>query len=340
MPENATIDELRQIDTTAIEQLCEIKREQEVLQHRLAMMEEKHEMVSEAVYERVRNDYQSRHREFEDKARPLKTQARQEYATLHTLRKQIKSTLEAVHLDKEELEFRHELGEFDEEDFSQRLAACNTQLEERQAELAEAEQLKARFLAAFHSEEELTAEPEEGKAPTAEPEEGEELTAEPVGEEAPPAKPEPTSITAQREPSVSTDETIARMPIAGESGADSEQADRQRTRIVPRSTDIGKTVMMHGPVLVALREDGSSEEFLLGVKPIVIGRAPKCKIRLAEPGVSRQHAEVSFGPTGYSIRDLDSENGTQINGEPVTERKLQDGDLISIGSSELLFREE
>src|SRR5215475_7577790 len=50
-----------------------------------------------------------------------------------------------------------------------------------------------------------------------------------------------------------------------------------------------------------------------------IGRSEESHIRVQRPSVSRQHALVSAGPTGFSIQDLHSQNGTYVNGERITE---------------------
>jgi pSer/pThr/pTyr-binding forkhead associated (FHA) protein len=55
--------------------------------------------------------------------------------------------------------------------------------------------------------------------------------------------------------------------------------------------------------------------------------------------VSRQHALVSAGPTGFMIQDLHSQNGTYINGERITESaSLNDGDRVTLGDAEFVFQ--
>lgn len=70
-----------------------------------------------------------------------------------------------------------------------------------------------------------------------------------------------------------------------------------------------------------------------------IGRAEDVQIRVQRPSVSRQHAIVCSGPTGFTIRDLRSQNGTYINGERITaEQPLQDGDRVTFGDAEFVFQ--
>jgi adenylate cyclase len=71
---------------------------------------------------------------------------------------------------------------------------------------------------------------------------------------------------------------------------------------------------------------------------VVIGRSPDCQIVLRDFGISRNHAKVIVGDDGtVRILDLKSKNGTQVNGVPVVEAPLRDGDRILLGKFELTF---
>jgi len=75
----------------------------------------------------------------------------------------------------------------------------------------------------------------------------------------------------------------------------------------------------------------------LADRPMVIGRAAEADIRLADTSVSRRHAEVRPEGDGWNVRDLGSTNGTKVNGAVITDRKLKDGDTVSVGDSHLRF---
>ena len=72
-------------------------------------------------------------------------------------------------------------------------------------------------------------------------------------------------------------------------------------------------------------------------RPVVIGRLSSCDIPLGDPQVSRRHAEVRRDPEGFTVFDLGSTNGTVVNGSPVRERRLADGDELRIGSATIRF---
>jgi pSer/pThr/pTyr-binding forkhead associated (FHA) protein len=72
--------------------------------------------------------------------------------------------------------------------------------------------------------------------------------------------------------------------------------------------------------------------------PVVqIGRAPGCDIVLDDRNVSRRHAEIRRRGPVVVLVDLDSTNGTIVNGRRVREHPLADGDRITLGNSRLTF---
>lgn len=71
-----------------------------------------------------------------------------------------------------------------------------------------------------------------------------------------------------------------------------------------------------------------------------IGRARSTGgIVLSDPNISRRHAELTYTSTGWRICDLNSTNGTLVNNVDIDECALRDGDLITLGLTNLEFRE-
>ena len=75
-------------------------------------------------------------------------------------------------------------------------------------------------------------------------------------------------------------------------------------------------------------------------KPLVIGRGRECDIRLADPNVSRRHAEIRREGSVYTVSDLVSTNGTELNGQRIKRAELHDGDRIVVGQTELAFNRD
>lgn len=66
----------------------------------------------------------------------------------------------------------------------------------------------------------------------------------------------------------------------------------------------------------------------------IVGRAPASDIVLEDPSVSRFHARIEVNGRRIDVRDLDSTNGTWINGRSIGASPLEAGDLITFGSIE------
>ena len=71
--------------------------------------------------------------------------------------------------------------------------------------------------------------------------------------------------------------------------------------------------------------------------PITIGREEGNLLRLNDERVSRFHAKIQQEDGDILLTDLDSTNGTRVNGAPVQIRRLRPGDQIALGRSMLLF---
>jgi len=91
---------------------------------------------------------------------------------------------------------------------------------------------------------------------------------------------------------------------------------------------------------IVAREGSVRREVPLTADPITVGRDPKNDIVLDDRRVSRRHAEVRLRLGRYTLYDLQSTNGTFVNGRRIAEMVLSDDDRITIGGAELLVRLE
>jgi len=92
------------------------------------------------------------------------------------------------------------------------------------------------------------------------------------------------------------------------------------------------------PEIVTLSVDG--RKFEVTKRRTVIGRSKDCDVQIDDPGASRRHAELRQEGTAYWIVDLDSTNGLEVNGLRTQRAKLDHGDKITIGSTEISFRRD
>src|SRR5580700_3119562 len=71
--------------------------------------------------------------------------------------------------------------------------------------------------------------------------------------------------------------------------------------------------------------------------PVTIGREEGNLLRLNDERVSRFHAKIQLDDSDYILTDLESTNGTRVNGAVVQIRRLRYGDRVGVGRSVLLF---
>lgn len=96
--------------------------------------------------------------------------------------------------------------------------------------------------------------------------------------------------------------------------------------------------------LVQLVDGVAANKFALDDERVAIGRGPNNVVIIDDLSVSVSHAVVERTGEGesaeYFVRDLDSTNGTFVNEEPITHRRLHNRDVIRIGWSYFEFIDE
>lgn len=90
------------------------------------------------------------------------------------------------------------------------------------------------------------------------------------------------------------------------------------------------------PKLILTHDGAVIKEFTLDEERITIGRKPSNQIHIDDPTISGEHAAILMLQHAY-VEDLNSTNGTNLNGKPVTKRQLNHGDIIKIGRHEFKF---
>jgi hypothetical protein len=84
----------------------------------------------------------------------------------------------------------------------------------------------------------------------------------------------------------------------------------------------------------------AGKSYALTGTPLVLGRDGGCDVTIDDVNISRRHVRLSQDVAGtWKLTDLDSTNGTRLNGKPITTALLRDGDQIALGVTVLEFRE-
>ncbi len=126
-----------------------------------------------------------------------------------------------------------------------------------------------------------------------------------------------------------------------------EEAPAAAAEAAPSAGDFGHT-MVYSPdraarVLDAPRDGarallvGEGRRSVLSGDLLTIGRSRECEVMLADPNVSRKHAEVRREGGRWVVADLGSTNGIKVNGRRVDRAQLEPGDRITLGLTELTF---
>ncbi|NUN49345.1 MAG: FHA domain-containing protein [Candidatus Brocadiae bacterium] len=87
-----------------------------------------------------------------------------------------------------------------------------------------------------------------------------------------------------------------------------------------------------------VRFEGAEERFTFTQDVISLGRTAQNTIQVKDPKASRNHAEIRRVDDGWKLVDLESSNGTSINGEKANTQTLKPGDVIAIGLFEIVFQ--
>ncbi|MCK5645381.1 MAG: FHA domain-containing protein [Anaerolineales bacterium] len=85
------------------------------------------------------------------------------------------------------------------------------------------------------------------------------------------------------------------------------------------------------PVLISQTGKLTGTRWALDRDEIIIGRSPNCDFVIPDRQVSREHARLYRSEDGFYIHDMDSKNGTYLNGSTISKPTLlQDGDVIQV----------
>ncbi len=90
--------------------------------------------------------------------------------------------------------------------------------------------------------------------------------------------------------------------------------------------------------LVIVEGDNKWKDYKISNSRILIGRSKDCDISINDPHISARQASIRVANDVITITDLDSSNGTYVNGQEITKIELKDNDLIKIGDTTLKFK--
>ena len=96
--------------------------------------------------------------------------------------------------------------------------------------------------------------------------------------------------------------------------------------------------MAHATLLVINGSGRGNRYDIASDEDVILGRSVGSRVRLDDSEVSRQHARIHFDGNHFILFDLNSANGTLLNGKAITEKRLNNGDNLRLGSTLLTFQ--
>lgn len=351
------------IDHSRLDALAKLEADQQGLQGLLEKATWRRNKEIE-VYTRVISDYQSRITALLQQAASIRQLAEADLVTVDAAHQRRREALDAARGQLHECEFRHDIGEYSDEEYQRSQAAAKKSIAEHEAALDEVEALRKRYVdllgaaasriaapSAPPADVPLTVPvpvvappaptPSAAKAPAAQPPAPPAPKAAvpppppppapapaPAPVAAPPvvAPPAPPASSASDAPPIDTDATVylARRPSAGGSAA--------------ASGDTSATVSSLVATLIEQLDGKEIARHRIGLLT-TLGRESDNQIVVPNQGASRRHAEIVQKNGAFIVRDLGAPNGTFVNGERVTEHTLKDGDTLGIGYTFFIFKQ-
>ena len=288
-----------------LEEALKLKEERRILKERLNKIESNKSEVSPSVFEKVFNDYSNRLQNVTDQLLEKKGDIDRELNTLYETRNKIETNLRNHKEVLEELQFRHKLGEFTREEFQK-------QSKEQEDKITRFEQVMTgvkaniqRYESLFEGDEDIFGEERLGEA-----------------EESPVRLEEEEEDEWEKEAEASQTGDAA-TPIGGnEEWLETTKpslATAPQVTVLSGAENVGKIYPVKGT--------------------LSIGRSHTNQIILRDAKVSRQHAEIRLQGNECVLIDLNSSNGSLVNGQKVHEHILSPNDEIQIGDFVMQFHE-
>ena len=329
------------IDLSRLDALVKLKGEEDALRALLGKATARRD-AELAVYARVSADYLARIATIADQAQAERARAREFLGTLEQLHETARQVLDRARAQLQECEFRHQIGEFTPEQF----AACRQAAQQSVAE-GEAEFHRIRNLRQGYTE--LLSDAPGSSAPAGASDLGASSRsasiAAPVARvaetpEALPAAPRPPAPLPPAPPPVQVSDPTPAAPAP----VDATMFMAPSTPVAPPAPDEDDavsaagfgTVAIAAALLTELQEGHTGTQHRIG-RLTTIGRTADNQIVIPLQDVSRRHAEITRMANGYVLKDLNSPNGTFVNGGRIREHVLENGDRVTIGGSAFVF---
>ncbi|MBN2055910.1 FHA domain-containing protein [bacterium] len=340
-------------DPTFVE-FSKIQQEYELYRNRIQKLEEHKERFSEAVLLKVRADYSANITDLQDKMMPLLGKLDDKLQRMISQRTEMHNSLQGLQQELEELELRFLVGEYTEDVYEPKkegLTSGMGQIKEQHENLNSQIEMLDGILAEHREAAAIRKPPEEEKAvgPVENPDPFEELSEEfDVEEKAASDESVAAVAVAAEGPETQAEDALIDyedyidtsmvddIDQGDEEDGQGEEYDRIGEILDGEEGDAEASGI---PVLEIIEGEYKGGSYPVSTNLMKIGRGPDNDIYLSlDTSVSRHHAQLVYQGGKYSVIDLNSSNGTFVNGVPVKEKALKHGDIVVIGQTKIEFQ--
>ncbi|HEY3242924.1 MAG TPA: FHA domain-containing protein [Phycisphaerae bacterium] len=111
----------------------------------------------------------------------------------------------------------------------------------------------------------------------------------------------------------------------------------ERTLVADANPDVFPDALLvsAAPTLVVLSDNDFGRVISIDRPQITMGRSPRADVVIADQEISRRHLMFRLNAEGLFCFDLGSTNGTFVNGRPITQQLIREGDQIRLGETVL-----
>jgi hypothetical protein len=311
------------INQELLGEATQIKEQWKVIQERIKKIEEHKGKVSEAVFAKVLSDYHERLEEMISQVMDKKRSIDRELVSLYEAQKKIASQLENHRHALEEIKFRNVLGEYSEEDYQSKAKEEQDKISKFETILSAVNTNISRYEDLFKDELEILSLEEKRIQKEAKGEIKKEVEIPFQEEEL--SSSDKEFITEIEGPDYFTSQDVTQP-------ADKSDIFNSMERTIP-----AQAMPTGNSRIIIISGDDAGATYPLK-EVITFGRAESNTVTLNDAKVSRQHAKIIHKGGEYILIDLNSSNGTFVNGERIEEHVLTNNDEFQIGDSVLQFQ--
>lgn len=309
-----------------IKNLSGLQKERDVFADRIDKLNEKSDSISEVVYNKIKGDYSSKVQTLNSEIYPLLEELSLRKSELHSEIKEYEDELKEYMVEKEEIEVRKELGEFksgEAEKLLSKLEKENSGNFDILNKLKESmDDIENALESEVNNNDFLTPEFTKDEMKIDELSDIEEI----------PEIDEDYQNNFE-EKNESFQESLPPLPpqIDEEGTLDGTITMEPQVNFSNQPNDGESTMLFSSPVLEIVSGSLAGTEYRVKMGTTNIGSDQNNDIYLDDVSVSPKHAQITFGPDGFTVFDFKSESGIEVNGQQVSEYLLKNDDIIQIG---------